>query len=158
VNGTWKLDYTLASGLNLVLNCNDGATVEHGVSGLYGLTGKVVGGQVELFATSYVLSDTDQTYLYGISDTLSATSASQVNGETFTTLEAAPADAEFQGVSLAPVPLPSTLLLLLSGLACWPGVILWRGTAPGCASHLDMRRRIQARFPRNAPRSPDRFC
>jgi hypothetical protein len=131
VNGTWKLDYTLASGLNLVLNGNDGATVEHGVSGLYGLTGKVVGGQVELFATSYVLSDTDQTYLYGISDTLSATSASQVTGENFTTLEAAPADAEFKGVSLAPVPLPSSLLLLLSGLACWAGVILRRSPSFG---------------------------
>jgi hypothetical protein len=100
------------------------------------LTGKVVGGQVELFATSYVLSDTDQTYLYGIADTLSATSASQVTSESFTTLEAAPADAEFKGVSLAPVPLPSPLLLLLSGLASWAGVILWRGSALG-SGHRD---------------------
>jgi hypothetical protein len=120
VNGTWTLDYTLSAGLNLVLNGNDGATVAHGVSGLYGLTGKVVGGQVELFATSYVLSDTDQTYLYGITDTLSSTSASQVSGETFTTLEDAPADASFKGVSFAPqspVPAPANLTLLLSGLA-----------------------------------------
>jgi hypothetical protein len=117
INNTWTLDYTLSTGLNLVLNGNDEATVEHGVSGLYGLTGKVVGGQVELFATSYVLSDTDQTYLYGISDTLADTSASQVTGESFTTLEAAPADAEFKGVSLAPVPLPPSLPLALGGLA-----------------------------------------
>lgn len=131
VSGVWKLDYTLASGLNLVLNGNDGATAAHGVSGLYGLTGKVVGGQVELFATSYVLSDTDQTYLYGITDTLSDTSASQVTGESFTTLEAAPADAEFKGVSLAPVPLPSSLLLLLSGLAFGAGLIRWQRSAAG---------------------------
>ena len=119
VNGTWTLDYTLSAGLNLVLNGNDGATVAHGVSGLYGLTGKVVGGQVELFATSYVLSDTDQTYLYGITDTLSSTTAGQVSGETFTTLEDAPADASFKGVSFAPqspVPAPANLTLLLSGL------------------------------------------
>jgi len=120
VNGTWNLDYTLSTGLNLVLNGNDGANVEHGVSGLFGLTGKVVGGQVELFATSYVLSDTDQTYLYGITDTLSYTSASQANTETFTTLEDAPADSDFKGVSFAPtspVPAPANLPLLLSGVA-----------------------------------------
>ena len=111
VNGTWTLDYTLSTGLNLVAN-----TSSHGVSGLYGLTGKVVGNQVELFATSYVLGDTDQTYLYGITDALSDTSASQVTGEDFSTLEAAPADSEFKGVSLAPVPLPPGLPLLLGGL------------------------------------------
>jgi hypothetical protein len=111
INGTWTLDYTLSTGLNLVAN-----TSSHGVSGLYGLTGKVVGNEVELFATSYVLGDTDQTYLYGISDTLSDTVASQVTGEDFTTLEAAPADSEFKGVSLAPVPLPPGLPLLLGGL------------------------------------------
>jgi hypothetical protein len=110
-NGTWTLDYTLSTGLNLVAN-----TSSDGVSGLYGLTGKVVGNSVELFATSYVLGDTDQTYLYGIMDTLSDTSASQVTGEDFTTLAAAPADSEFKGVSLAPVPLPPGLPLLLSGL------------------------------------------
>jgi hypothetical protein len=111
VNGTWTLDYTLSTGLNLVAN-----TSSHGVSGLYGLTGKVVGNEVELFATSYVLGDTDQTYLYGLTDMLSDTSASQVTGEDFTTLEAAPADSEFKGVSLAPVPLPPGLPLLLGGL------------------------------------------
>ncbi len=110
-SGTWTLDYTLSTGLDLVANTNS-----HGVSGLYGLTGKVVGNSVELFATSYVLGDTDQTYLYGITDTLSDTSASQVTGEDFTTLEAAPADSEFKGVSLAPVPLPPGLPLLLCGL------------------------------------------
>jgi hypothetical protein len=118
VGGAWQLDYTLSTGLNLALNGNDGATAKDGVSGLYGLTGKVVNGTVELFATSYVLGDTDQTYLYGISDTLADTNATQANGETFTTLASAPPDSEFKGVSFAPspVPLPAAAWLLLSGL------------------------------------------
>jgi hypothetical protein len=124
VNGTWTLDYTLATGLNLVAN-----TSSHGVSGLYGLTGKVVGNEVELFATSYVLGDTDQTYLYGITDALSDTSASQVTGEDFSTLEAAPADSEFKGVSLAPVPLPPGFPLLLGGLVM-VGLIARRSNVP----------------------------
>ncbi|HEY4342348.1 MAG TPA: hypothetical protein VGM97_20585 [Steroidobacteraceae bacterium] len=120
VGGSWQLDYTLSGGLNLVQNDDDqNIANQHGVSGLYGLAGKVVGNTVELLATSYVLGDTDQTYLYGITDTLADTSASQASGESFTTLEAAPADSEFKGVSFAPspVPLPPGLTLLLSGLA-----------------------------------------
>jgi len=116
--GMWQLDYTLSGGLNLVSNADGTAT--HGVSGLYGLTGKVVGNQVELFATSYVLGDTDQTYLYGITDTLSASIAAEASGEQFTTLAVAPADTEFKGVSFAPastVPLPPSLSLMLGGLA-----------------------------------------
>jgi hypothetical protein len=111
VNGTWQLDYTLTTGLDLVAN-----TSGHGVSGLYGLTGKVVGNSVELFATSFVLGDTDQTYLYGISDNLYATTASQVSGEGFTTLQAAAADSEFKGVSFAPVPLPPGFPMMLGGV------------------------------------------
>ena len=113
-NGTWTLDYTLSAGLNLVSNGS-----ASGSSGLYGLTGKVVGQNVELFATNYSLTDLGQTYLYGLSDTLSATSASQASGESFTELEAAPADTDFKGVAFAPtpVPLPGALPLLLSGLS-----------------------------------------
>jgi hypothetical protein len=117
INGTWQLDYTLSAGLGLVAN-DDNTSTGHGVSGLLGLTGKVVNGYVELFATSYVMGDTDQTYLYGISDVLGDTQASQVSGETFTTLEAAPADTDFRGVAfapVAPVPLPPSLPLLLGG-------------------------------------------
>jgi hypothetical protein len=47
---------------------------------------------------------------------LADTQASQVTGETFTTLATAPTDASFKGVSFAPVPLPAGLPLLLSGL------------------------------------------
>ena len=113
-SGTWKLEYTLSTGLNLVSD-----TSSSGTSGLFGLTGKVVGNNVELFATNSTLTDTGQTYLYGISDSLSATSASQVTGESFSVLETAAADTDFKGVSFAPVtpvPLPATAWLMLSGL------------------------------------------
>ena len=130
VNGAWQLDYTLSTGLNLVPNDNDETSgVGHGVSGLEGLTGKVVNGQVELFATSYVLGDTDQTYLYGITDTLADTTAAQAGSESFTILAAAPADSEFKGVSFAPVPLPSSVTLLLGGLAAF-GFVARRSNRP----------------------------
>jgi hypothetical protein len=124
-NGTsWQLDYTISAGLNLVpyYNTVTKSLTSDGVSGLYGLTGKVVNGNVEIFATSYVLGDTDQTYLYGLSDVLADTQASQVTGESFATLAAAPADSSFKGVSFAPVPLPSSVWTLLSGLA---GLAAW---------------------------------
>jgi hypothetical protein len=124
-NGTsWVLDYTLAAGLGLVSN-NNGATA-HGTSGLEGLTGEVVGNSVELFATNYTLGDLDPTYLYGITDSLSATSASQVTTEDFTKLATAPADSNFKGVAFAPVPLPPSLGMLLGGLG-----VLALGAAAG---------------------------
>jgi hypothetical protein len=107
--GTWSLEYTLSAGLGLVAN-----TGTAGTTGLLGLTGKVVGNNVELFATNYTIGDTDPTYLYGITDALNGTSGT---GESFTMLEAAPADTNFKGVSFAPVPLPAGLPLLLAGLA-----------------------------------------
>jgi Abnormal spindle-like microcephaly-assoc'd, ASPM-SPD-2-Hydin len=97
VSGSWTLDYTLSAGLNLVANTNT-----DGTSGLYGLTGVVNGTQVQLYATNYTLADLDQTYLYGITDSLSATMASQVSGESFTQLAIAPADSNFKGVAFAP--------------------------------------------------------
>jgi hypothetical protein len=120
MTGMWTLDYTLYAGLNLV---NNGSTT--GVSGLYGLTGEVIGGSVELFATSYTLADTAETYLYGITDTLADTKASQVTGETFSVLATAPADDTFKGVAFAPegadpltpTPLPASWTFMLIGLA-----------------------------------------
>src|SRR6202012_4259441 len=107
-NGTsWVLDYTLAAGLNLVAN-----TAKAGTTGLLGLTGKVVGGNVELFATNYTIGDTDPTFLYGITDALGAMTGP--SGEAFTELAAAPADANFKGVSFAPVPEPSTYAFLIT--------------------------------------------
>jgi hypothetical protein len=110
---TWTLDYTLSAGLNLV---SDSKT--SGTSGLYGLAGTVVGNSVELYATNSTLADLDPTFLYGITDTLSDTTAAQASGESFTQLEAAPADSDFKGVAFAPapVPLPASAWMLLSGL------------------------------------------
>jgi hypothetical protein len=111
-SGTWSLEYTLSAGLNLVAN-----TAASGTTGLLNLTGKVVGNDVELFATSLAVGDTGQTYLYGITDTLSATSA---GAEAFTTLAVAPADSSFKGISFAPtaaVPEPAPVALFGLGMA-----------------------------------------
>ncbi len=79
----------------------------------------MVDGQVELFATNYTIADLDQTYLYGISDTLSFTTAAQASGETFSKLATAPADSTFKGVSFAPTvqsPVPEPASFALFGL------------------------------------------
>jgi hypothetical protein len=122
--GTWSLAYTLYQGLNLV---NNGDT--DGTSGLYGLTGAVSGNNVSLYATNYTLADLDPTYLYGITDNLTYTTASQAAGETFTVLATAPQDSNFKGVSFAPtIPngdveitsVPSGLTVTTSGTGCAP--------------------------------------
>jgi len=96
-SGTWSLAYTLYQGLNLVTNSS-----ADGTTGLYGLTGTVSGSTVLLYATNYTIADLDTTYLYGITDSLSYTLASQASSETFTVLDTAPADSNFKGVSFAP--------------------------------------------------------
>jgi hypothetical protein len=119
VSGTWILNYTLVAGLNLVLNTDDSGT-----TGLYGLIGKVVDGEVELFATNYTIGDLDQTYLFGITDILGYTTAVEAAGEAFTVLATAPADTNFKGVAFAPVsatPLPASWTFMMIGLV---GVVL----------------------------------
>lgn len=113
--GRWSLAYTLSAGLGLVAN-----TATAGVTGLLGLTGQVTNGSVNLYATSYTIGDTDQSYLYGITDLLAATS--RPFGETFATLAAAPADSTFKGVAFAPiasataVPEPSSWAMTIVGI------------------------------------------
>jgi hypothetical protein len=115
-SGAWSLAYTLSNGLNLVAN-----TAAAGTTGLLGLTGAVVDGQVELFATNYTVGDLDPTYLLGISDDLAA--LSRPADEMFVTLDTAPADSNFKGVAFAPaadtssVPEPGILAVMLVGLA-----------------------------------------
>jgi Bacterial Ig-like domain (group 3) len=108
-SGTWSLAYTLYQGLSLVANTNT-----DGTSGLYGLTGTVSGNTVYLYATNYTLNDLDYTYLYGITDNLTYTLASQASSETFTLLDTAPADSNFKGVSFAPTLPPSTVQVVSS--------------------------------------------
>jgi hypothetical protein len=116
--GVWTLEYDLVSGLNLVNNANANANTPTapGVTGLIGLAGEVVGGQVELFATSYGLNELSPSYLYEITDTLSDTTIGQAAGETFDPLESAPAGTLFRGVAFAPVPEPASLALVAAGL------------------------------------------
>jgi len=109
-SGTWSLAYTLYQGLNLVVNTNS-----TGASGLYGLAGTVTSATVQLYATDYRLTDLDQTHLYGITDTLSFTTASQAADETFTLLDTAPADSNFKGVSFAP-----TVVTQITPTITWP--------------------------------------
>jgi len=124
-SGTWTLEYTLSAGLNLSPN-----TDTDGTTGLYGLTGEVIGNEVELFATNYTIADLDPTFLYGITDTLSATTSS---GESFTELAAAPVDSNFKGVAFAPAtsesatPEPASFALL--GLAMTALLVIGRRKA-----------------------------
>ena len=121
-NGSWTLAYDLVNGLNLVNNDRVSSTdpTAPGVTGLFGLTGELVGGQVELFATSYGLNELSPSFLYEITDDLSFTSIAQTGAEAFVTLYAAPSDTSIRGVSFAPIsetPVPAGLPLFASGLA-----------------------------------------
>ncbi len=92
--GQWMLDYTLSQGLNLA-----GPGAAAGTTGLIGLTGKVVGDTVQLYATNETVGDLDQKYVFGINDSLSGTSGT---GEAFATLLTAAADTNIRGIAFAP--------------------------------------------------------
>jgi autotransporter passenger strand-loop-strand repeat protein len=91
----WVLEYTLSSGLNQVAN-----TATAGTTGLIGLTGTVIGGTVQFYATNETVGETDQSDLYGIADTLSATTLP--TNESFTLLETAAPDTIIRGIAFAP--------------------------------------------------------
>lgn len=112
--GIWTLAYDLVAGLNLADNglANPDTYTAPGVTGLNALTGMVVGNQVELFASSFGLNELSQSYLYGITDTLTNTTISQASAETFSTLYTDPSgQTSIRGVAFAPVPEPGSLAL-----------------------------------------------
>lgn len=130
-NGTWTLVYDLYAGLNLVNNDNASSTdpTASGVTGLFELTGKVVGDQVELFATSYGLNELSSSYLYEITDDLDGMNPADVSGESFATLASAPEGKLIRGVSFAPVaavPEPSAWVMLLAGFLTLGGLLRGR--------------------------------
>jgi hypothetical protein len=125
VSGTWTWEYTLYEGLNLVENSSCSSNTD-GTTGLYGLTGVLNGNTVTLYATNYTIADLDPTYIYGITDSLTATTSS---GASFTQLAAAPQDSNFKGISFAPtIPagdvevttVPSGLTVTSSNTGCDP--------------------------------------
>jgi hypothetical protein len=116
--GVWTLAYDLVKGLNLVnnANANSNTPTASGVTGLFGLTGKVVGNQVELFATRYGLNELSPSFLYEITDALDDTTIAQASGEAFTTLYSSAPGELIRGVAFAPTPLPGALPLFATGL------------------------------------------
>ena len=101
-NGTWSLNYTLSAGLNLVPDTTaDPGSGGKATTGLIGLTGTTnANGTVSLYATNATVGDLNQTYLYGITDQLSATALP--TNESFSTLATAAPDTNIRGVAFAP--------------------------------------------------------
>jgi hypothetical protein len=140
-SGTWSLAYTLHQGLPLVANSSPSGT-----TGLYGLTGTVSGNTVELFVTNATILDLDPTYLYGITDTLSFTTASQTAEESFTQLAAAPADSNFKGVSFTPT-VPAQIIPTIN----WPAPAAITFGSALSSSQLDATASIPGTFVYSPP-------
>ena len=135
VNGVWKLDYTLKGSLigsSYTVNGTGslaGYSLSTTTDGLRNLAGRVnADGTVTLFAVTSTegsaLGDSgaDPNKLVAITDTLSATTAAQVSGEDFTTVQTAALGQVLRGVAVAPVPVPGAVWLLGSGLLGLVGV------------------------------------
>jgi hypothetical protein len=118
-SGTWTLVYDMDDGLGLTAqsNANSNDPTDPGITGLFGLTGEVVGDQVELFATTYGLNELSSSELVEVTDTISNTNYSVGDSEAFNVLYDAPTDTLIRGVAFAPVPEPFTLSLFGAGLA-----------------------------------------
>lgn len=104
-------------GLTAQSNANSADPTADGVTGLFGLTGEVVDGEVELFATTYGLNELSGSDLVEITDTLANTNYQVGDAETFNILYQAPDDTVIRGVAFAPVPEPLTISLFGAGLA-----------------------------------------
>jgi hypothetical protein len=86
-------------------------------TGFASLTGQVVNGVVDLYATSYTSVDDAPDGLYGVADTLSDTTVAEASGEAIDQLAASTSDMDFKGVALIPAaPEPTTVSMLILAL------------------------------------------
>ncbi len=135
VNGTWTLDYTLQSGLNLDIPYAVSGldpSLDPATDGLRNLTGEVnADGTVSLFAVTSTISASgdqgaDPNKLVGLTDTLAFTSMAQASGEQFVMLEAAGFGEAIRGVSFAPTPEPGTIALFAASALSGAGFLIRR--------------------------------
>jgi len=115
--GTWDLEYTLSAGLDLIPNTDTVTTSGPASTGLIGLTGTVIDGNVFLYTTNETLGDLNSTYVYAIEDSLNATAPA--DGEAFVAIATAAADSNIRGISFAPsapVAATPTVVAVASGV------------------------------------------
>ncbi len=116
-SGTWTLVYDMVDGLGLTSQFSAGSDpAAPGITGLFGLTGEVVGDQVELFATTYGLNELSQSELVEVTDLVANTDYTVGDAEAFNVLYDAPGDTIIRGVAFAPVPEPMTLGVFGTGV------------------------------------------
>jgi hypothetical protein len=114
IGNTWVLLYDIYSGLGIVSN----ATATSGTSGLIGLTGQVINGEVYLYATNATLGDLDATSVFSVMDPLTQSNrGAQQGSDIFSSIYTAPLGENVRGIAFAPqvVPEPETLGLVAIG-------------------------------------------
>jgi hypothetical protein len=120
-NGTsWQLLYVFPNPSNFV-SPSQATSVSSGETGMESLAGQVINGQVYLYATSYTAGDDNPNGLYGVVDTLSATSLPA--GESVVQLAASTTDMDFKGVAIVPAA-PASEPTMPPGALIGLGVIL----------------------------------
>lgn len=128
-NGSsWQLEYIFPNPSNFVPP-SQATSASSGETGYASLAGQVINGQVYLYATSYTAGDDNPDGLYGVVDTLGATSLP--GGAAVVQLAASTTDMDFKGVAIVPAATPATdtptmpqwgligLGALLFSLAAW---------------------------------------
>jgi len=107
-NGTsWVLLYEFANPSGFVA-ASSATSASHGETGMEAIAGQVVNGVASLYAVSYTAGDADPNGLYGVTDTVSFTTAAQASGEAVVQLAASATDMNFKGVAITPAAAPAT--------------------------------------------------